>query len=755
MTSPKERARSSWYDLYTFHMAKRERKRKNHAADEEPRKLPVSIEALRGVSAVCAFALAIFLALAGFGIGGMVGEVIFSALSTLLGVGYMLLPLSLILLAVALMRPFENRFGAVEIVSIFVFLLSALGLIALVLPEQAGIVGNAIVYPMLAAVDTVATVIFLLSFIVIALIIAFDVHLGALALRIRESMRGDISPAPSDEKEVTVSGLEEIDAEEPEDIEPAPQQPEEEVPDEPAQPRVQVAEMSSGSGDGFPIIAASGSVYTPPPLSLLGKNKGKPEVGDVKANMNIIKRTLQNFGIQVEMDEVSIGPTVTRYSMKPAEGVRLAKIVALQSNLELALAASPVRIEAPIPGKSLVGIEVPNISRTTLGLAPLFSDPEFAQSTKPLLLGLGRSITGQAHFADLARMPHMLIAGTTGSGKSVCIHDFVVSLLYRAGPERLRFVMIDPKRVELTLYNNIPHLLSPVITDAKKAIFALKWLAKEMDRRYDVLQTEKVRDIASYHENVVAPAVEKGGEPEKMPEAMPYIVVIIDELADIMQSYPRELEAGIVRLAQMSRAVGIHLILSTQRPSVKVITGLIKANIPARVAFQVASQIDSRTILDMSGAEKLLGAGDMLFLSNDNAKPRRIQGPYISETEVKKIVSHIINNNDAGPLDGVDFTESTGAGSGAASIFDSMAEEDGDEKYAEAKAAVLEAGKASTSYLQRKLGIGYSRAAKLIDMLEERGVIGPGEGSKPREVIGAGNADDLVREAEALDSERA
>jgi DNA segregation ATPase FtsK/SpoIIIE, S-DNA-T family len=422
--------------------------------------------------------------------------------------------------------------------------------------------------------------------------------------------------------------------------------------------------------------------------------------------------------------------------------VRLAKIVALQSNLELALAASPVRIEAPIPGKSLVGIEVPNISRTTLGLAPLFSDNEFTQSTKPLLLGLGRSITGAAHFADLARMPHMLVAGTTGSGKSVCIHDFVVSLLYRAGPERLRFIMVDPKRVELTLYNSIPHLLTPVITDAKKAILALKWLAKEMDRRYDVLQTEKVRDIASYHENVVAPAIEKGGESDQMPEAMPYIVVIIDELADIMQTYPRELEAGIVRLAQMSRAVGIHLILSTQRPSVKVITGLIKANVPARVAFQVASQIDSRTILDTGGAEKLLGAGDMLFLSNDMSKPRRIQAPYISESEVKRIVADIVKNNDAGPLDGVDFSEQKQNDSG--SIFASMEDEEGDDKYAEAKAAVLEAGKASTSYLQRKLGVGYSRAAKLIDMLEERGVIGPADGSKPREVIGAGNADELA-----------
>lgn len=347
-------------------------------------------------------------------------------------------------------------------------------------------------------------------------------------------------------------------------------------------------------------------------------------------------------------------------------------------------------------------------------------------------------------------MPHTLIAGTTGSGKSVMIHALVTSLLYRAGPERLRFIMIDPKRVELTLYNSIPHLLTPVITDAKKAILALKWLAKEMDRRYSVLETERVRDIASYHENIVAPAVEKGGE-EKMPEAMPYIVVIIDELADIMQAYPRELEAGIVRLAQMSRAVGIHLVLSTQRPSVKVITGLIKANIPARIAFQVASQIDSRTILDTGGAEKLLGAGDMLFLSNDMSKPRRIQAPYISEMEVKKVVSHIVKNNDAGPLDSVDFSEQKQNDS--ASIFDSMEDEEGDDKYAEAKVAVLEAGKASTSYLQRKLGVGYSRAAKLIDMLEERGVIGPADGSKPREVIGAGNADELVAAAERIEEE--
>ena len=513
-------------------------------------------------------------------------------------------------------------------------------------------------------------------------------------------------------------------------------------------------DMVSG---GFPIITATGSAYVPPPISILSKNKGKPEVGDVRANMNIIKRTLQNFGIQVEMDEASIGPTVTRYAMKPAEGVRLSKIVALQSNLELALAASPLRIEAPIPGKSLVGVEVPNISRTTLGLAPLLSDPAFVQSDKPLLLALGRSITGTPHFADLARMPHILVAGATGAGKSVTIHNFIVSLLYRCGPERLRFIMIDPKRVELTMYNSIPHLLTPVITDAKKAILAIKWLSKEMERRYNILEAEAVRDIASYHENVVAPAFAKASADKPaenanvIVEAMPYIVVIIDELADMMATYPRELESGIVRLAQMSRAVGIHLILSTQRPSVKVITGLIKANIPARVALQVSSQVDSRTIFDMGGAEKLLGAGDTLFLSGEMSKPRRIQAPYTSETEVKRVVEHVARAGEGQLPSEIDFAETKNDTDVAFLSMNEQGEED--DLYPEAKQAVIEAGKASTSYLQRKLRIGYSRAARLIDMLEERGVIGAGDGAKPREIIGEGNADELATEPVEEDDE--
>ena len=477
----------------------------------------------------------------------------------------------------------------------------------------------------------------------------------------------------------------------------------------------------------------TGNVYNPPPLSLLNKDKGKPDVGDIKANANIIKRTLENFGIDIEMDEVSIGPSVTRYSLKPAEGVRLSKIIGLQNNLELALAAHPVRIEAPIPGRALVGIEIPNNAKTTLGLGTILANDFFQDSVKPLLIVLGKDITGAAHFADLAKMPHLLIAGATGAGKSVTIHAMITSLLFKSSPEILRFIMIDPKRVELTLYNNIPHLLTPVITDAKKSILALKWASKEMERRYDILEAEGVRDVVSYHKNVLGPALKKAVKKgQDAPEAMPYIVIIIDELADIMSAYPRELESAVIRLAQMSRAVGIHLILSTQRPSVNVITGLIKANIPARVALQVASQIDSRTILDGSGAEKLLGAGDMLYLSGEMSKPRRIQAPFVSEEEVKRVVSYLKKHfEDELPLS-IDLTTDKVSNS----LFESdLGDDEEDELYEEAREVVIEAGKASTSYLQRKLRIGYSRAARLMDMLEERGVIGPADGSRAREIL--------------------
>jgi len=486
--------------------------------------------------------------------------------------------------------------------------------------------------------------------------------------------------------------------------------------------------------------------FTPPPLSLLEKDRGKPETGDIKASANIIKRTLQNFGISVEMDEISIGPSVTRYALKPAEGVKLSRIVGLNNDLALSLAAHPIRIEAPIPGKSLVGIEVPNTAKTTVGLATLLSSSDFQESEKPLLISLGKDITGKAHFSNLAKAPHMLIAGTTGSGKSVTIHAIITSLLYRNAPKSLQFIMIDPIRVELTMYNKIPHLLTPVITDPKKAIVALKWAAKEMARRYDVLEKSSTRDIDSYHKSVLAPALEKirktdkesDSDKTKLPDTMPYIAIFIDELADIMQTYPRELESAIVRLAQMSRAVGIHLVISTQRPSVNVITGLIKANIPSRIALQVSSQIDSRTILDQMGAEKLLGAGDMLYMGGEMSKPVRLQSAFISESEVKRVVKYLIDEHKDQITDEINLTPTE---AGATAAFDSMDNSDSleeeDDLYEAAKAEVLSSGKASTSYLQRKLGVGYSRAAKLIDFLEERGLVGPANGSKAREVIGA------------------
>ncbi len=703
-------------------------------------------ETKRGVLAVLFFVFGLILLLGSAGYAGVVGNTLFRTLTYLFGIGYFLLPAILIAFSIALVRSLEHRIGISRWVGSIVLLLSGLGLISSVAIERGGIVGEMISSPLLSLFDFYATVLILGALAAASLLVFANTELSLDRIAFWRLFRRSPKSTVATENDIPEPEVYTDTAEEggEEDVEEKSDEDEEEDVGERAErePTVSVFSDSTkqtSSGGAFLNYRFSGT-YTPPPLSLLEKDRGKPGVGDIKANANIIKRTLQNFGIQVEMDEISIGPSVTRYAIKPAEGVRLSKIVSLQTNLELALAAHPVRIEAPIPGKSLVGIEMPNSAKTTVGLASLLGSDEYQKSEKCLVVSLGRDIAGKAHFADLAKMPHLLVAGATGSGKSVTIHALITSLLFRNSPEHLRLIMIDPKRVELTLYKGIPHLLAPVITDAKKAILALKWAAKEMDRRYDILEAESVRDVASYHKNILEPALAKGKstDEEKMPEQMPYIVIVLDELADIMQSYPRELESAIVRLAQMSRAVGIHLILSTQRPSVNVITGLIKANVPARVALQVASQFDSRTIIDQGGAENLLGAGDMLYLSADMPKPVRIQSAFITESELKKIVKHLRDNHEPG-LDEVDFS-SAGNGSVENSIFSASLEGDdlgdADDLYDEARDIVTRAGKASTSFLQRKLRIGYARAARLIDLLEEKGVIGPGDGAKPREVIG-------------------
>ena len=462
--------------------------------------------------------------------------------------------------------------------------------------------------------------------------------------------------------------------------------------------------------------------YVPPPLSLLKSSVEKPTSGDLRANANIIKRTLESFGIPVEMSAINVGPKVTRYTLKPAEGVKLSKIVALNPDLALALAAHPIRIEAPIPGKSLVGIEVPNKAAAIVRLGSLMVYPEFAASGQ-LGFVLGRDVTGNLILADIAKMPHLLLAGATGSGKSVALHSLIVSLLYKNSPEMLRFVMIDPKRVELSIYNGIPHLITPVVTEGKKAVNVFRWAIGEMERRYGTLESSGNRDIKSYN------AAHKE-------EPIANIVIVIDELADLMAAYGREIESSIVRLAQMARATGIHLVVATQRPSVEVITGLIKANITSRMALQVASQVDSRTILDNAGAEKLLGGGDMLFISAELSKPRRIQGAYISEEEIGAVAEFIRKNNEPEINHvAVSTIEKAVAENGPGTIFDEFENgDDEDNLLGEAIDVVKEAKKASASLLQRRLSVGYARAARLLDIMEAKGIIGPGDGAKPREI---------------------
>lgn len=714
----------------------------------------------QGVAVVVLIVVGIFLTLAGLNVAGPKGHDVYRLFYYLVGYGYFLLPTLFFLLAANALRKESSGITLVKAVVGVLFVASGLGFISAVLDEtgtidKGGLLGSSIATPLIGLFDIYMSVIILggLSLVTLLVLVEGSVSaapFAAVGRTILIPVRMALAKIQGMKmKEPLIKGSGSVDDTQEEDEEPAQQEDEEEVhiKEPPRAKPAPVPAVNTRETNAARLASLLGE-YKIPPLSILERDKGRPGVGDIKGNANIIKRTLANFGIVVELDEISIGPSVTRYAIKPAEGVKLQKIVGLQTNLELALAAHPVRIEAPIPGKSLVGIEVPNTSKVTVGLANLLEAPEFAQSQKPLLVALGRDIAGNSIFANLGKMPHGLIAGTTGSGKSVTIHAIINSLLFRLGPSQLRLIMIDPKRVELTPYNPIPHLLTPVITDAKKAIVALRWAGKEMDRRYTLLEEHRVRDIDSYHQNILTPKLEelrKKGQPdegEKVPEAMPYIVIIVDEIADIMQTYPRELEAAIVSLAQKSRAVGIHLVLATQRPEVKVITGLIKANVPGRIALKVNSQIDSRTILDQGGAEKLLGAGDMLYLSGDVSKPVRLQSAFISEAEVRKVVDYIAAHNDAAlPIDLTAPAPGTsGSGSGPTGSFDGGIEEEGeDEMYEAARQAVIEGGKASTSFLQRRLGLGYSRAAKIMDALEARGVIGPANGAKPRDIFEKGS----------------
>ncbi|MBU0998487.1 DNA translocase FtsK [Patescibacteria group bacterium] len=467
-------------------------------------------------------------------------------------------------------------------------------------------------------------------------------------------------------------------------------------------------------------VPGEDKVWKYPPLSILNETEaGKAERGDIKGNASTIEKTLESFGITARVVEVNLGPAVTQYALEVALGTKLSKITALERDLALALAAptGTIRIEAPIPGRSLVGIELPNRSAEFVPLRKMIESDPMKENHSKLAVSLGLDVSGKAFTADIGRMPHVLIAGQTGSGKSVCINSFLGSILFRTSPSEVKLILVDPKRVELTAYNGIPHLLTPVIVEPEKVISALRWLMSEMDRRYKLFAQAGARNIDSYNE--------MSGF-----QALPYIILFIDELADIMLYSPVEVEDAITRIAQMSRATGIHMVLATQRPSVDIITGLIKANIPCRIAFAVSSQVDSRVILDTQGAEKLLGKGDMLYLPPEQAKPIRIQGAFVSDREISKLVNFLKNQRIK-----VQYTEEVTkmTKSGIAAV--PGIEGDVDELFNNAVKEICQYDRASASLLQRRLSIGYARAARLIDQLEAAGIVGPQDGSKPREVI--------------------
>ena len=469
--------------------------------------------------------------------------------------------------------------------------------------------------------------------------------------------------------------------------------------------------------------------YEYPPIELLSKGKAKTLKGGAKALTDTatkLQKTLYSFGVSAKVENVSVGPAITRYELKPAEGVRVSKIANLADDIALNLAAETIRIEAPIPGKQAVGIEVPNKEKETVHLREVLESKEFQNNKSKLTIALGKDVAGNTQLADIAKMPHVLIAGSTGSGKSVCINTIITSIIYNAKPSEVKLVMVDPKVVELSVYNGIPHLLIPVVTDPKKAAGALAWAVQEMDDRYNKFAGKGVRDLKGYNK-----AIEKEGGIGKLPQ----IVIIVDELADLMMVAAKDVEEAICRLAQKARAAGMHLVIATQRPSVDVITGLIKANIPSRIAFAVSSQVDSRTILDTIGAEKLLGKGDMLFFPSGAPKPSRVQGAFVSDEEVEKIVDFVKSNGTATYSEDILESIENNNKTDKELAQEQAADDDTDPFLMDAIQTVVETGQASTSFIQRRFKVGYARAGRIIDQMEERGVISGYQGSKPREVL--------------------
>lgn len=669
----------------------------------------LSQETKNSIAAILLFSLSLVSAFALLDWAGIAGTWIKVSLAYLFGSMGFLVPISFALSGFALVIHLKRAHALAVFGGSALLLLSLIGLVELMsAPEAgAGVVGSAIVYPIVSFLSLPVGIVLFLGFFVVGILVLFDISLLSIAkMFYRQALEEGGSEGGNivEEGEWSSTPIERLNRIRRAGLALAGNEEKEE----------------EGRAEGTP----EDSAYEPPPLTLLENDGAGPSSGDIQANKHIIQRTLEEFGIEVEMGDVSVGPTVTQYTLKPAQGVNVTRITALSKNLSLALAAHPIRIEAPIPGKALVGVEVPNKQSAIVRLRSLIASVNIKRIPSSLVVVLGRDVGGESIITFLDKMPHLLISGSTGSGKSICLNTIILSLIYFNSPSTLRFLLIDPKRVEFSAYEGIPHLIAPVVVDTKKAISALKWTIAEMERRYEVFEKMNVRDIKSYNELMA----------RKRQKPLPYLVVIIDEMADLMMKYKREVEASIVRVAQMARAVGIHLITSTQRPSTDVVTGLIKANIIARVAFKMPTQIDSRTILDQSGAEKLLGHGDMLFMSGDSAGLKRIQGTFVADKELKRVVDYLRNlewEDEYAKIDGSPGERSNVFGS---TDFGGGFDAD-DDLYEDAKIIAREAGKVSASLLQRKLQVGYARAARLLDTMEDEGIIGPGQGAKPREVI--------------------
>lgn len=693
-------------------------------------KLEVASRVSRDIWAIFYITLAVLTYLSLGGSIGVFGEWWSSSFRGLFGIGIRFVPALFFIVGVVMLTSTTIRFNFTKILGIILFVATTLGIVHLAAPSEAmltsateygGLTGFVASFFFRAAFADLGAKIILFAFFLISILLIFGVSFRDFSWHLR-SWFGSKKTAKHVLK-----------------VHNSAQEDQTKILDQPDK-KTESAESTNSFKINRPGTAKSVSEFkpqksrvsdadwTPPSLDLLDEAEKAAVVNEklLREKAEVIRQKLAQFGIDVTMYDVNVGPTVMQYTLKPAEGVKLSKIIGLRHDLALALASKSIRIEAPIPGRALVGIEIPNEQRTLVRLKELLLSDSFSKIKSNLRVVLGRDVSGAARVTDLAEMPHLLVAGATGSGKSVGINTLLLSLIYQNSPNDLRLILVDPKRVELVSYNGIPHLLTPVIHDPDKTISALKWAVSEMTRRYIELSKMKVRNIREYNE-------------KNPPEKIPYIVIVIDELADLMMVAQREVEGCIMRLAQMARAVGIHLVLATQRPSVNVITGVIKANIPTRLSFAVTSGVDSKTILDSIGAEDLLGMGDMLFIPPGESKPVRIQGSFISTAEVRRVTNAIkldINDEPEYNSDIVD-TQKTADVKLPGVKPESAAGGDGSDEATlrRAVAVVIETDRASASLLQRRLSLGYARAARILDLMEERGFVGPAAGAKPREIF--------------------